>query len=106
MSVSLWIEYVESIDIINLFHRIAPPVYNPQKDEESGDTKNIMPWVLGWNDKKSFILYAISDLRPDLLYASFSPRNQFRRRALFNFKENKNLVISCMFLASLIVMDM
>ena len=30
---------VESIDIINLLNRIAPPVYNPQKEVESGDTK-------------------------------------------------------------------
>ena len=89
MSVSLWIEYAESIDIINLLNRNAPPVYNPQQDEESGDTK-YHAMNPGLNDKQSWkilCLYAISDLRPDLLYASFSPRNQFRRRALFNFKE-------------------
>ena len=52
MSVSLWIEYAESIDIINLLNRNAPPVYNPQQDEESGDTK-YHAMNPGLNDKQS-----------------------------------------------------
>ena len=74
---------------LNSSNRIAPPVYYPI--QESGETIHYA-MSAGLKFLIIVIIYdlsTISDLRPDLLYASFSPRNQFRRRALFNFKENE-----------------